>query len=46
MNFNEIVKNEPDWSEFARICLDLNDTKDRTNISSCCAHVSSFMYKC
>ncbi|XP_027192982.1 uncharacterized protein [Cicer arietinum] len=37
----EVVKNEPDCSDFARTCPDLNDTEDVNNISSCCAHMSS-----
>ncbi|GAU31222.1 hypothetical protein TSUD_210790 [Trifolium subterraneum] len=41
VNFNEVAKNEPDCSGFARICLDLNDTKDGTNIPSCCTPTST-----
>jgi len=41
VNSNEVANNEPDCSDFARICLDLNDNKDATNIHSCCAHTKS-----
>jgi hypothetical protein len=41
VNFNEVAKNEPDCSGFSRIRLDLNDTKDVTNIPSCCTQTST-----
>ncbi|KAI5418456.1 hypothetical protein KIW84_042912 [Lathyrus oleraceus] len=41
LNFNEVAKNEPDCSDFARICLDLSDTEHTSSISSCCTHITS-----
>ncbi|KAL5063740.1 hypothetical protein RYX36_025477 [Vicia faba] len=38
---NGKLSDEPDCSDFARICLDLNDTEHTTNIHSCCTHLTS-----